>query len=301
MDRIKRSRMLICLIVSVTLIASTSVPMTYAGETNEIEYGDQESLLLEESRIMGNIEDENQTMATKFSEYQDDEKTKADFKMLAVNGFLANGEIVSANGSETSQETSYTVDYDGIQNEIVVIEHDQGEVTLIIKQGEIANHIVLTSDYMTIDGEKVVLEDSTSNDSTTKSADNTHYWTKTCPYDKAANYTHSAGTANRSVTLPKKVKSMTFAAFLSVVTSAFSGAGVVASVVASNLYDYLLDTEPTAKGFSGKTKSYTHKNYTSGYIKPKRLTVTKIKYTWYTKVNYKGDTKKETWYRCIQW
>ena len=65
-------------------------------------------------------------------------------------------------------------------------------------------------------------------------------------------------------------------------------------------YD-LLDTEPTAKGFSGKTKSYTHKNYTSGYIKPKRLTVTKIKYTWYTKVNYKGDTKKETWYRCIQW
>lgn len=301
MNRSKRSRIMICLIVSVTLIVSTFVPLSYAGENHETEYENQEEILLEESRAMGDIEEENQTMAIKFSEYQDDKCTRESFKMLAVNGLLADGEIVSANGSEASQEIKYTVDYNGLQNEIVVVENTQDMAKLIIRQGEIVNNIVLTSSDMIIDGEKVELEDSLSNDSTPKSADNTHYWTKTCPYDKAGNYTNLKGTANRSVTLPKKIKSMTFAAFLSVVTSAFSGAGVIASVVASNLYDYLLDTEPTAKGFSGKTKSYTHKKYPNGYIKPRRLTVTKINYTWYAKLNYKGKTKKETWYRCIQW
>ena len=300
MNRFGMGKALVSVIASITLTISMFVPMSYADEINKMESGDSESVLLEASRVAGNIEDENQTMASKFSEYHDDEKTKEDFKMLAMNGFLANGEIVSASGSKTSQGTRYTVDYDGIQNEIVVVEQTQDTATLIIKQGDIVNHIVLTSDFMTIDGEKVALEESSSTDSTLKSADNTHYWTKKCPYDKAANYTHSTGTANHSVTLPKSVKTVAFSVFVSIVSKAF-GSSIVGTQAITVLYNFLLDTQPTAKGFSGKTKSYTHKNYTSGYIKPRRLTVTKIKYTWYTKINYKGDTKKETWYRYVQW
>ncbi len=175
----------------------------------------------------------------------------------------------------------------GVESTTEIKYRDNGDTIIHVEENNCIDDIIFTSDgKIFLDGNEVVVSEARS--ITTNTMD--------CPKGRPSDYTDYDGTENKkNVELSKKLSSMTTSglAFILGQVSHFIS-GKISYKIAQLLVDAFYDSE--TYGLSYKAKIY---NYDGG---PEYATIYK-KYdtTWYSDINYEGDTTKVTSYRIVEY
>ena len=230
---------------------------------------------------------------------------------LGITGFsqVVNKSKVDVNGE---QKNMFTVQSGDIINDITVLQNSADTVVLKIDQDAdgITNVLEFRSNGdIILDGNLVEITydvDMKSSFDTpviSPKAGATIYWRDKVPYGSASDYSHFLKNENvADIALKKTISKIGFAALLSILGGAVAGSltaavSSFAPAAGELIYDYFLDNAGTTSNLSCKSKVYTHKNYTSGYIGYISSFVYKYNTTFYSKKNYAGVSKTCTAYK----
>ena len=211
-------------------------------------------------------------------------------------------------------EVTYELKAGEYENTISVLQNDKSAVKLSVEQDDITNELIMNADgTMILDGNEIdfggveteivegdIQEDSAEGGIAPMASNVINRLTKTCPYGKASDYTYKLGSkSNKSLNLQKKIESVSFSVFSTIICKALGISGLAGTAV-HVFYDTMKKKDPHSKYMSYKVTNYAHKNYKNTYIKPVKLYGFKSNYTWYTKASYKGTAVKETLYQTKQ-
>lgn len=219
------------------------------------------------------------------------EKIKAEAELVKEVFQISTNDILAINLKE--ERNLYTVQMGEYENTIEVLEKTSNETRFKITQGDIQNIWVEKSDgTIILDGN--VLELETENEIVPLNSDT--YYTKKPIYGKAADYSkYVSSSSKKNIPLSKSISNLTMTVFQAILGEII---GPVANTIASSIYSFVKSNDSSTKGLSYKAKIYVHKNAnSSGYIKSVNAYVRKYNYTWYSKINYKGKTTKQTAYQ----
>lgn len=234
---------------------------------------------------------------------------------LGITGFsqVVNKSKVDVNGE---QKNMFTVQSGDIINDITVLQNSADTVVLKIDQDAdgITNVLEFRSNGdIILDGNLVEITydgDMKSSFDTpviSPKAGATIYWRDKVPYGSASDYSHFLKNENvADIALKKQISDTAFSTLLSILSKAIGFAtggfgGVIVGVFAQKagqaVYDYFKKNAASTTALSCKSKVYTHKNYTSGYIGYISSFVYKYNTTFYSKKNYAGVSKTCTAYK----
>ncbi len=187
----------------------------------------------------------------------------------------------------------------GVESTTEIKYRDNGDTIIHVEENNCIDDIIFTSDgKIFLDGNEVVVSEAEDDRETIQKNEARSITTNTmdCPKGRPSDYTDYNGTENKkNVELSKKLSSMTTSglAFILGQVSHFIS-GKISYKIAQLLVDAFYDSE--TYGLSYKAKIY---NYDGG---PEYATIYK-KYdtTWYSDINYEGDTTKVTSYRIVEY
>lgn len=201
-------------------------------------------------------------------------------------------------------KTEFELEIGNIKNQVVVLEDNDEKKSLQVKQGNICNVLELYENGdIILDGNKVeiVYENNSAYEEEPASvmprAGATIYWKDKVSYGTAADYSNYLKAENiSSIALKQEIYKVALAALIEILGKAMSGiTGEIVSFAldaSEDIYQYFMDQDPYSKYMSCKSKVYTHKNYSSGYIPTLFTFIYKYKATFYSGQNYSGTSKQ---------
>lgn len=236
--------------------------------------------------------------------------TMSDKQALEELGITGFANIVEDKKVTVGDElkTQFTVKSGDIINDITVLENSDEKISLQIEQEDICNVLEVYDDgKIVLDGYPVIIEREndaavmSNSEPVVRRAGATIYWKDKVDYGTASDYSHFLKNENiADIELNKTISKIGLSALLSIMGIAMGGGvagGLFASGAGNEIYNYFLSKDPNTTALSCKSKVYTHKNYTSGYIPSIFTFIYKYKTTFYSKANYGGSSTAKTVYK----
>ncbi len=226
---------------------------------------------------------------------------------LLVRLGLSDAEKIERKDATDKMDKMYMTDSGTI---VRIKENSQERIELeYIEDGSI-DTLAFTNDGKTfINAKEVIITDDTGASIPNKMFDETLavspkagytiYYTNSCPYGTAKEYTYNYGTEKKAnMKLSNKLGDLTVKLFISFLCGQFNVGGTVAETIFENIYYELKKTEPQTDALSYKAQIWTHKDYKSGYIPSLFTFVYKYKISLYPKINYAGTPEIVNTYKC---
>lgn len=239
------------------------------------------------------------------------EKASKDKKTLDEIGITQFATIIDTETVKVGDvdKTEFKVEIGDIQNRIVVLEDSDEKVVIHVKQDEICNILeIFKNGDLVLDGNKVEItrEKNITLESTVPEvmprAGATIYWKDSVTYGTAADYNVFKKNENVSnIALTQQIYKIALSVLVEIMGAAMSGLeGELVSFAlgaSDDIYQYFIDKDPYSKYMSCKSKVYTHKNYSSGYIPSLFTFIYKYDSTFYSKASYAGAQKNVKVYK----
>ena len=211
--------------------------------------------------------------------------------------------IVSEIDFSNSEEPVYKLTYDKYVNEVEITKsfETDGIIEVCVSQGNLKNVIVCTeSGEIFIDGVKIQSAGNTSENYQEVSPAAVYQyvlWSDSPHYGTASSYKYYLETEQLgNIPLTDAIMKLTLTAVVVIICTAcgFLEVDVIVDMV-DLIYDTFLRVAPTTTALSYKAAVYTRSQGTP-YINDVIGNCFKKNFTWYSQINYRGSTVKETLY-----
>lgn len=101
-----------------------------------------------------------------------------------------------------------------------------------------------------------------------------------------------------NIALGTRLENIAKSAYIAILISTLP-VSVITAAIAGALFGELVAKAPDAERLSVKVETFTHKNYTSGFVSPIITWVWKYKYSYYTTTNCSGSVIATDYaYKC---
>ncbi len=261
----------------------------------------------------GESSSEEKVISDFLSNYDGNEKVQlrdiieSDIEALKELGCLQAATLNSINNQKTELKNSfiYELDYGDVINYVEVLKNDECEISIRIKENDVLNFFTKKNDgQMILNGATIEISkvNAYSNfgymDSYSTRATET-WFQETCPYGSSSDYSYSKQTMNyHNIALGTRLENIAKSASIAILISTLP-VSVITAAIAGALFGELVAKAPDAERLSVKVETFTHKNYTSGFVSPIITWVWKYKYSYYATTNCSGSVIATDYaYKC---